>query len=360
MPSASSAMSAVHICGLGAVSPAGWGVPALREALRQGDPLPIQPVERPGGEKPLRARLVPSPAARPAFLAHPRLRRTSPITHYAAGAALEAVATVRASQEGKLRIGIIACLQTGCVHYCCRFFDETLKDPATASPLLFPETVFAAPASHVATLLENVTIAYSLLGDPAAFLQGVALGVQWLEEKRVDASLIFGAEENHWILADALSHLERPSVITGGAGALCLSCNPELSIGVQLAAITDPHTYSARQDRTQAARAMRRQLGGSAGDLLCDGIGDSPRAAAPEAAAWSDWTGSRLSLKRTLGEGLMAAAAWQCIAACDAVAQGTFAAANVSLVGGNQQAIGARFVRDTHRQPAASAWPTGS
>ena len=100
--------------------------------------------------------------------------------------------------------------------------------------------------------------------------------------------------------------------------------------------------------------------GGSAGDLLCDGVGDSPRAAAPEAAAWSDWTGSRLSLKRTLGEGLMAAAAWQCIAACDAVAQGTFAAANVSLVGGNQQAIGARFVRDTHRQPAASAWPTGS
>jgi hypothetical protein len=41
----------------------------------------------------------------------------------------------------------------------------------------------------------------------------------------------------------------------------------------------------------------------------------------------------------------MAAAAWQCVAACDAVADGRFAAASVSLVGSNQQAIGARFVR---------------
>ena len=42
---------------------------------------------------------------------------------------------------------------------------------------------------------------------------------------------------------------------------------------------------------------------------------------------------------------MMAAAAWQCVAACDAVAGGRFVTANVSLVGFNQQAIGARFVR---------------
>jgi hypothetical protein len=89
---------------------------------------------------------------------------------------------------------------------------------------------------------------------------------------------------------------------------------------------------------------MREQLDGSSSDLLCDGLGGGARANAPEAAAWKDWTGPRLSLKRVLGEGLMAAAAWQCVAACDAVARGRFAAANVSLVGGSQQAIGARFV----------------
>jgi len=337
-------MSEVYICGLGAVSPAGWGLPAMRDTLRQGLPLPIHTLERPGGDKTLRARLVPNPASRPAFLSHPRLRRTSPITHYAAAAALEATASLHSSADGKFRLGVVACLQTGCLHYCCRFYDETLKDPATASPLLFPETVFAAPVSHVTTLLPNVTIAYTVIGDPAAFLQGVALGVQWLREQRVDAALIFGAEEIHWILADAFSHLERPSIVTGGAGALCLSHDPRLSIGVQLAAITDPFTYSSRRSRARAAQLMRCQLNASPRELLCDGLGDSPRANAPEAAAWSDWTGPRLSPKRMLGEGLMAAAAWQCVAACDAVLQGAVPAAIVSLVGGNQQAIGARFV----------------
>lgn len=185
-----------------------------------------------------------------------------------------------------------------------------------------------------------------MVGDPAAFLQGVSLGAQWLEENRVDACLVIGAEEINWILADALWHLERPAILTAGAGALCLCRETELSAGVELSAITDAHTYSSRKNRTQAARAMRGQLGkNSADELLCDGIGNSPHADAAELTAWRDWTGPRLSPKRTLGEGLMAAAAWQCVAACDAVADRRFTAANVSLVGSNQQAIGARFVR---------------
>jgi hypothetical protein len=370
-------MSRVFIAGLGAVSPAGWNVAALREALDKGEPLPTQSMERPGWEKPLRARLVPNPAVRPEFLAHPRLRRTSPITHYVVAAALEATARLRANHDLKFRLGLVVCLQSGCVNYSCRFFDEMLKDPATASPLLFPETVYAAPASHVAAVLKNVSLASTLVGDPATFLQGASLGAQWLEENRVDVCLVIGAEETNWILADALWHLERPAILTAGAGALCLCRNPELSAGVELAAITDAHTFSARLNRMQAAHAMRVQLskisrggefcsefrvhagleppkGGtpsfkltrgqsSPAELLCDGLGNSPRADAPELAAWRDWTGSRISPKRILGEGLMAAAAWQCVAACDAVAGGRFAAANVSLVGSNQQAIGARF-----------------
>ena len=81
---------------------------------------------------------MPNPASRPEFLAHPRLRRTSPITHYVVAAALEATAALRANRDPGLRLGLVVCLQSGCVNYSCRFFDETLKDPATASPLLFP------------------------------------------------------------------------------------------------------------------------------------------------------------------------------------------------------------------------------
>ena len=121
-----------------------------------------------------------------------------------------------------------------------------------------------------------------------------------------------------------------------------------MSIGVELRVVTEARSYGASGSRGQAALAMRKDLekhGGSAGDLLCDGVGDSPRTDAPEIAAWRNWTGARLSPKRVLGEGLMAAAAWQCVAACDRLAQGGFEAANVSLVGCNQQAVGARFSR---------------
>lgn len=354
-------MSRIFISGMGAVSPAGWNVAALQLALEQGKPLPIQPLQRPGWEKSLRARLVPQPLHRPAFLAHPRVRRASPITHYAASAALEAAAPLRAAQDGARRWGVIVCLQSGCIQYSCRFFEEALKDPATASPLLFPETVYGAPASHVAALLENVSLVHTLLGDSSAFLQGVALGVQWLEEERVDACIVIGAEENHWLLADALWHLEHSAVIGNGAGALCLCREPKMSASVELAAITDAHPYSARQSRMQAAQTMRGQLGaGSALELLCDGLGDSPRADAPEAAAWRDWAGPRLSPKRILGEGLMAASAWQCVAACDAVAAGRCATAAVSLVGSNQQALGARFAHVNSASPGLPArTPTG-
>ena len=353
-------MSKIFVAGIGAVSPASWNVAALRDALDKNEPLPIQPMSRPGWDKPLQVRPVPNPPMRPEFLAHPRLRRTSPITHYAAAAALEAVAGLRANPAAKnFRLGIVVCLQSGCVQYSCRFYDETLKNPATASPLVFPETVYAAPTSHVAALLENVALAYSIVGDPSAFLQGVALGAEWLAENRVDACLVIGAEETNWIIADALWHLDRRAIVAAGAGALCLCRDPKLSVGVELSAITDSHTFSARLNRTQAVQAMRGQLGKhSSGELLCDGLGNSPRTDAAERAAWSDWKGSRVSPKKILGEGLMAAAAWQCVAACDAVVEKKSVAATVSLVGSNQQAVGARFVRADFDLSAAA--PTGN
>jgi hypothetical protein len=185
------------------------------------------------------------------------------------------------------------------------------------------------------------------VGDPATFLPGVTLGIQWLEEKIVDACLVIGAEETNWILADALRHLDCHAVIAGGAGAICLSLDPALSMGIALETITDAHSYSASTNRAQAARAMRKQLPASSTvELLCDSLSDSPRADAAEQAAWGDWTGPRLSPKRVLGEGLMAAAAWQCVAACDLVSAGRFPAVNISLVGSNQQAMGARFKLD--------------
>jgi hypothetical protein len=339
-------MSRVFVSGLGCVSPAGWTVEALRDALAINAPLPVQPLPRPGWQQPLQMRPVPTPAARPAFLAHPRLRRTSPITHYAAAAALEAVKSVRNIQEALPRIGIIVCLQSGCVQYSFRFFEETIQDAATASPLLFPETVFAAPASHVAALLEDTPLVCTLSGDPSSYLQGLALGIDWLLENKVDACLVIGAEEINWLLADALWHFDHRAVVSGGAGALCVSLNPQWSLGVELELITDAHPCTTPANRTRAAKKMRAQLPPEKpSEVLCDSLNGRPRIDAAESGAWVDWRGARLSPKRVLGEGLMAAAAWQCVAECDLIATGKFAAANVSLAGANQQAIGVRFRR---------------
>ena len=338
-------MNEIYVHGIGAVSPAGWSVTTLREVFNKGEPLPTKELSRPGWTRSLLVRQVPVANPRPAFLNHPRLRRTSPISQFAFAAALEAIGE-DAKQIGSHRLGVIFCVMSGCINYSKRFYDETLKDPATASPLVFPETVFNAPSSHLAAALGTTARNYTLVGDPGTFLQGLALAADWLTADAVDACVVVGAEEMDWLLTDAFRLFDRKYLMSEGAGALYLkpaaqSVNSESS--VRLAAVTDAHLFTNNQSRAEAARKMRAQLPSSANALLCDGLQGLSKIDSPETTAWSDWRGTKLSPKRLLGEGSMAAAAWQCVAAVDALHQNSYAAANVSVVGCNQQAIGARF-----------------
>jgi 3-oxoacyl-(acyl-carrier-protein) synthase len=169
-------MSRIFVDGIGAVSPAGWGVAALRDALEKNAPLPVQPMARPGWEKPLFVRPVPPPAARPAFFAHPRLRRANAITQFTIGAALEALGeTASLVQSGAVRLGIVVGVMSGGVNYSRRFYEEIIRDPATASPLIFSETVFNASASHLAAFLNSNAICYTLVGDDGTFFRASRL-----------------------------------------------------------------------------------------------------------------------------------------------------------------------------------------
>ncbi|MGA3163281.1 MAG: hypothetical protein ABSD77_03680 [Verrucomicrobiota bacterium] len=339
-------MSRVFVHGIGAVSPAGWGIPTLREALKKGAPLPTQALTRPGWSKPFQVRLVPVPAQRLAFLAHPRLRRASAITQYAVSASCEALGEdVGRVQNGELRLGIVVCLMPGCVTYSRRFYEEVLDDPAMASPLIFAETVYNAPASHLAAFLNSCTVSYTLVGDDGSFLQGLALAAGWLLNDQADGCLVVGANEMDWIVADAVHLFERQSVQGAGAGALYLRKESFKKTVLELACITDTFLFSTAGARSAAAQRMRAQLPESnPRELLCPGTQGVARVDADELAAWTDWTGARLAPKQLLGEAFTASAAWQCIAACDALGRGGFNAANVSIVGANEQAIGARFV----------------
>ncbi len=128
---------------------------------------------------------------------------------YAAAAAMEALQGAAQIPLAGRRLGIIFCVTAGCVQYSRRFYDETWKNPATASPVLFPETVFNAPASHLSALLESSCVNYTLVGDPGTFLQALALAAGWLSDGRVDSCLVVGAEELDWLTADAYRRFSR-------------------------------------------------------------------------------------------------------------------------------------------------------
>ncbi len=342
-------MSRVFVRGWGAVSPAGWGAAALSKACAEEICPPLRQIQAPGSPRILRARAVPPATPRPAFSSHARLRRTSPIANFGVGAALEALGPdAAAASSGVLRLGIVYCAMSGCVNFSRRFYDETLQNPTTASPVIFPETVFNAPASHLGALLGTPGINYTLVGDPGTFLQGLALAADWLSRGRADGCLVVGGEELDWLVAQAFDLFEPGGIVSEGAGALYLHGEPTGPSSIELRAVTDSCCFTNKPGRPAAARRAREQLGQRPQDaLLCDGLQGVERLDRDEREAWADWAGARRSPKRLLGEGFMAAAAWQCVLAVDGLSRGVADRACVSVVGCNEQAIAASFGRST-------------
>jgi hypothetical protein len=165
-----------------------------------------------------------------------------------------------------------------------------------------------------------------------------------LEEGLVTGCLVVGIEELDWLVSDALRLFSRGAVHSCGAGAVYLGSSSHGAIA-ELAAVTDSFSFTRRQSRDAAARKMRSQLPpGGPDELLCLSTRNVPGMDRAENTVWSDWLGIRSAPKAVLGEAFTASAAWQCVSACDAIRQGRVAAANVSVVGVSQQAIGARFL----------------
>lgn len=330
----------IAITGIGAVSSAGWGVPAMMEALKNGTALPLSEIERPLEDSVVRTpvlKVPPDAAAVPKFA---RLRRTSPISKFAAAAVVEALGPERlaASIAGELRIGVIFTLTNGCVNYSNRFFGEALANPAVASPILFPETVFNAPSSHLSAMIGGRSPNDTLVTDGAGFFSGMDLAAEWIERGEVDGCLVVASEEIDWLSAEALLLYSRRYLPSEGAAAIYLEAGDGPA---RLLKLPDPIPFSA-VSRDQAACDMRSALGGGdeAATLLVEGTVGIPRIDASEAHAWSDWTGVRLSPRKILGESMGAAAALQVVAAVASIRAGACQQAIVIALGGNQQAGG--------------------
>ena len=194
-----------RIAGMGWVTPLGADLDAVYQRIAAGEVGEAKPVTNP--ETGRVHSCIPVP---PKLVEHlgrnPRLRRSSVISYFAVAAAMAALenAGLQVTPDLAHRIAVIFAVTDGGVVYTRKFYDQIVKQGANAaSPLLFPETVYNAPASHLAAQLGVDGATYTLVGDSAAGLAAVHLGEQLLDLGEADYCVVVGCEELDWILCEA-------------------------------------------------------------------------------------------------------------------------------------------------------------
>ncbi|MFU8893145.1 MAG: beta-ketoacyl synthase N-terminal-like domain-containing protein [Luteolibacter sp.] len=336
----------LHIHGHGAVSPAGCGSDALYRAVVDGIDIPVAEMTREliGKTLTYRHRAVDRAALRPMMPKHPRLRRASDVTKFAVAAAQEAIGAERVEKihNRELRVGIVVSFMNGCVNYTNRFFGEVLDDPTLASPILFPETVFNAPAGHVATFLGCDGPVYTLIGDSAGWFSALCIAEEWISGGLVDGCLVISAEETDWLTMEALGLYARGLIASEGAAAIYVEANPS---AIAIANLNGPFCYTNARERRTAIREAWAAANEDPATLLIDGLTGMARADRDEADVLADFDGPRLSPAITLGEGMGVRCGFQTITAIRAIESGQ-PSATILASGGNQHAYSATLTRN--------------
>ena len=198
----------IFIQGIGAVTPLGPTALETWVQLCQGQRAPRKLMPGRLGTRdyfwcPVPAKFV-SEASR-----QPRLRRSGTISLLGATAGFDALADagLKPALVNKERTAIVFAICSGGVVYTRRLYHEIATQGANAaSPLLFPETVYNAAASHLAALLGIDVHCYTLVGDSSVGLSALHFAAELLAiQPELDRCLVVGAEEADWLLADAFS-----------------------------------------------------------------------------------------------------------------------------------------------------------
>lgn len=333
----------LFIHGHGCVSSACIGAEALYRTCVENAIVPTVTLERQLGDKNISYsyRPVDGVALRAAMPKHPRLRRASDVTKYAVTAAHEAIGQERLKKlrARELNIGIILTFLNGCVNYSNRFFGEVLSDPTLASPMIFPETVFNAPASHIAASLECDGPVYTLIGDSATWFSAFTIAQEWIADGHVDGCLILCAEEIDWLTLEGLSLYSREFIATEGAAAVYVEAN--LS-DIAVTRLNGPFNYTDTAGRREAISNLFSE---TPAGVLVDGLTNVRRIDSDEASVTESWKGKRLSPAAILGEGMGIRCGLQTIAAIEALRDGSDSA-TILASGGNQHAFSATLTRN--------------
>ena len=359
----------VHIAGMGWVTPLGSGVEKVWQRLLNGETATAEPLSSPlGRDYPVFR--VPASALANAPL-HPRLRRSSAISRFSAIAGLEALAdaNVKLDAETAKRTALIFAVSNGGVIYTKRFYHDIVESGAqAASPLLFPETVFNAPASHLAAILGITGASYTLVGDGAVGTLALKMAEDLMLCGDLDRCLVVAAEEADWLLCDAYRkwRLLRPAppiepfqqpprgtILSEGAGALLLSLEGRaLSRPILIEKISSGTNFKKQREAAVAIEKVFTELcasppslvAASANGTFIDGGEHSAiEKHSPSATVYS--------VKQALGESVGAGSLWQTIAAAQALitqklpgnTQGALKRALISTCGLNQQVAGLRI-----------------
>src|SRR5438270_420855 len=191
----------LSIAGRSWVTPLGSGVDDVWQQLVAGETAPVEILENEKNGARYLVRRVPSSTP---FPSHPRLRRASAISRFAAAAGLTALRQAKQPLPPLDRIALVFAISNGGVIYTRRFYADIVKSGAqSASPMLFPETVFNAPASHLAAILGISGASYTVVGDGAVGILALKLAEDLIASSDLDACLVVAAEEIDPLVCEA-------------------------------------------------------------------------------------------------------------------------------------------------------------
>src|SRR6266852_1046046 len=321
------------IAGMGWVTPLGSGIDPVWERLLQGDEAQAEKITEQFSNQCYSVFRVPE-SALTSSPRHPRLRRASMISRFAAAAGLEAMqaAGVKLDSQSAERVALVFAISNGGVIYTKRFYRDIVESGAqSASPLFFPETVFNAPASHLAAILGITGATYTLVGDGAVGLLAIRMAEDLMANDAIDYCLVVGAEEVDWLLCDAyrrwrllrseapvepFSEIAKGMILSEGAGAILLARGGPLKIESTHAC----RYYRKRADAETVLKQILSELIEAENDFVIASANGTFVDQA-ECRALSRLVPGALvyTVKPALGESVGAAGLWQIIVASQAL-----------------------------------------
>ena len=318
------------IAGLGWVTPLGAGLDEVWAQVRDGVVPETKTLTNPETGR-VHSFIATPPDAVAHLARNPRLRRASAISQLAVAAGLAALenAGIAMTPETAAHTAVVFAVCDGGVLYTRRFYEQIAKQGANAaSPLLFPETVYNAPASHLAALLGIDGASYTLVGDASVGMSALHFAAELLETSDVGQVVVVGAEECDWILCEAYAawRLAR-TPLAEGAAALVLRRAGRWSL--------QTHPGAPFTRRRDAGAALARVLGNFDAPERVLGCANGTFIDRAEAAALAAHFPNApvLSLKKSFGESPGAGALMQTVAAALSGARTL-----VTVVGFNHQA----------------------